>query len=315
TDGAYTVPQQGTLALNGRDAKILTAGYDLDSQRLVYSTSEIMTHGPIGDRDLALLHGRTGEDGETVLRYPRQPRVTGLAGSGAATWDDVRGDLRLNYAHDGLAEVLVSDGGARPLLLLLADEATAARFWRQDTAAGMVLELGPALVRSASVRGPAEASGGSRLDLAGDTTAPSAVEVWAPPSVEAVTWNGHPLPTSVTASGSRLGQLPGPAAVALPVLTGWRYQAEAPERLPAFDDSGWTPADHATTNNPTKPPAGQPVLYADDYGFHPGDVWYRGRFASADAPTAVALTSTTGTQGIVQAWLNGGFLGSAGSGS
>ena len=44
SDGSYTMPQQGTLQLNGQDAKMLVADYDMDGQHLVYSTSEIMTH-------------------------------------------------------------------------------------------------------------------------------------------------------------------------------------------------------------------------------------------------------------------------------
>ncbi len=68
-DGSYQVPQQGTLRINGQDAKTLVADYDMDGQHLVYSTSEIMTHFAQGSRDVALLHGRDGEDGETVLRY------------------------------------------------------------------------------------------------------------------------------------------------------------------------------------------------------------------------------------------------------
>ena len=45
-------------------------------------------------------------------------------------------------------------GGNRPQLhLLIADDDTAGTFWRQDTAAGPVLERGPELVRTASIAG------------------------------------------------------------------------------------------------------------------------------------------------------------------
>jgi beta-galactosidase GanA len=106
------VPQEpGTnITVNGRDAKLLIAGYDMDGQRLQYSTSELMTHAHIGDRDV-LFYGRQGEDGETVLRYAEQPKVTVLAGTVTSTWDASRGDLRLNYTHDGLARVLIDPAG------------------------------------------------------------------------------------------------------------------------------------------------------------------------------------------------------------
>ena len=72
SDGTYTIPQEGTLELNGQDAKMLVADYAMDGQHLVYSTSEIMTHfaqgsQDVGSQDVALLYGRDGEDGETVL--------------------------------------------------------------------------------------------------------------------------------------------------------------------------------------------------------------------------------------------------------
>jgi beta-galactosidase len=55
------------------------------------------------------------------------------------------------------------------------------------------------------------------------------------------------------------------------------------------------------------------VLYADEYGFHHGDVWYRGRFTSSQATeTGVAISAITGRAGIYSAWLNGTFLGSSG---
>ena len=49
----------------------------------------------------------------------------------------------------------------------------------------------------------------------------------------------------------------------------------------------WQLADKTTTNSTTPPPAGQPVLTADDYGFHQGDVWYRGTYSGAGTATTV----------------------------
>ncbi len=308
-DGVYTVPQQpGTaLQINGRDFKILTAGYAMSRQRLVYSTSEIMTHARLGDHDVALLHGRSGEPGETVLRYESEPRVEVLAGAVTPTWDAARGDLRLNYTHDGLARVRVSGGGRPPLELLLADSATASTFWRPDTDQGPVLARGAYLVR------PAERHG-STLMLRGDTAQPGELEVFADPKVRLVFWNGRPLETSRTSSGSLLGALPGPDPVTLPALTGWRYAQDVPEADPAFDDSGWTVADKTTTNNPTKP-ATPPVLYTDEYGFHYGDVWYRGHFTATGSETGISLTAGTGRAGVWSVWANGRFLGTVKTGT
>jgi beta-galactosidase GanA len=303
-----SVPQQpGTnITLAGRDSKLLVAGYDMGSQRLQYSTSELMTHGRAGGRDVALLYGRDGQDGETVLRYAAEPSVAVLSGSVDHAWDAGRGDLRLNYRHSGLARVLVTPaGGGVPLLLLVGTDEVAAQFWRQDTAAGPVLVRGPKLVRSGSY-------GSGTLTLRGDTTATTDIEVYAPPAVQVVTWNGAKVKTARRAAdGALIGQVAGPRPVTLPALTNWRFRQESPEAQPGFDDGRWQLADKTTTDNPTQP-AAPPVLYADEYGFHHGDVWYRGHFTAHGDETGVSLSAITGRAGNWSAWLNGTFLGSTG---
>ena len=59
-----------------------------------------------------------------------------------------------------------------------------------------------------------------------------------------------------------------------------------------------------------------PVLYADDYGFHTGNTWYRGRFRATGKETGVHLVSDSGGGAqAFSAWLNGTFLGSSTTGS
>jgi beta-galactosidase GanA len=296
-DGTYTVP----LRLNGQDAKTLVADYDLEGHHLVYSTSEIETH----QAGVALLHGRAGEAGETVFRYASKPKVQVLAGSATTSYDPATGDLRLSYTHDGLIRVRITAPDRPALTLLIADEETANTFWRVDSAAGPVLVRGPELVRTAKAVGPL-------LALTGDTTAPADLEVWGPPQTLLVTWNGALVPAWPTSSHSLAArrQLPGPAPVTLPDLSKatWRYAAESPEAEPAFADTAWRTADLTATNSTTKPPAGQVVLTADDYGFHHGDVWYRGHFTGA-APPSVSFDFGGGGAGLIQAWLDGVYLG------
>ena len=309
SDGTYTVPQQGTLDLNGQDAKMLVADYDMDGQHLVYSTSEIMTHFAEGSQDVALLYGRDGEDGETVLRYFSQPTVQVVSGTVSSTYDAATGDLRLDYKHNGLAEVQISGGGRPPLTLLLADNTTADTFWRQDTSAGPVLEQGPELVRTA-------ATTGAVLRLTGDTSAATTMKVWAPGSLRwcpgtassSRTW---PLMAMAVSVAVATAQLPGPAPISLPDLSAakWKFAPESPESQPSFDDSGWQVADKTTTNSTTPPPAGQPVLTADDYGFHQGDVWYRASYSGASAATRLTMRYGGGGAGLLQAWLDGVYLG------
>lgn len=312
-DGRYQVPVQ----VKGRDAHVLVAGYDLGGQRLAVSTSEIMTHAAIGGRDVAVLYGTAGSPGATVLRYSSQPSVKVLEGAVRAAYSG--GDLRLDYAHDGLARVLVTGGGRRPLLLLIGADEETARFWRASTAAGPVLVRGTELLRSATLRGDV-------VRLAADTVA-GEVEVFAPPPARRVEIGlgaaasqgggqdaGHDdVRVTRTASGSLLGVTRAPAAAKLPELAGWRTRPEAPEAAPGFDDSRWTAADHTTTNSP-HPPKTLPVLYADDYGFHYGNVWYRGHFTATGAETRIDLNAITGRRGNYLVWLNGRYLGSAAGG-
>ncbi|MDX2521192.1 beta-galactosidase [Streptomyces stelliscabiei] len=289
-DGDYPrVPQRGAITVDGRDAKLLVAGYDLGDQRLVYSTSEIMTHATIGDREVALLYGRAGETGETVLRYAKPPQVKVLAGDVTTTWDAERGDLRLNYTHKGLARVLV-DG----LELLIADVAETAHWWRQDTADGPVLVRGPSLVRTAEVAG-------GTLKLTGDSAKAGKIEVIA--EAKKATWNGRR--TTVTEA---------PRTVRLPALTTWKYKEEAPETGRDFDDSAWPTATRLTAAN-AELNGSLPVLAMDEYGFHHGDVWYRGRFRTTGVATALALNANTGPTGQYAVWLNGRYLGSSGDGA
>ncbi|MFD8500686.1 beta-galactosidase [Amycolatopsis sp. NPDC059657] len=290
-DGDYEVP----VRVGGRDAKILVAGYDLGGQRLVWSNSEVLTHVTADGRDVAVLYGREGEQGSTVLRYASAPEVRVLDGDVRSSFDGK--DLRLDYTHSGLARVLVSGGGRRPMLLMLGTDATAARFWRMDTAAGPVLVRGTSLVREARMTG-------DRLALRADTDAPGEVEVFS--SARRLTVGGKPVDTRRTPSGSLLGTLPGPCEVTLPALSDWSYRAEPP----AAGDTGWTVADKTTTVSPIKPKT-LPVLYADDYGYHYGNVWYRGDFTPDGTEKTVSLNAITGKGGSYLAWLDGHYLGSA----
>jgi beta-galactosidase GanA len=302
-DGRYAVPAR----VNGRDAKVLVAGYDLGGQRLVWSSSEIMTHVFTGGRDVALLYGRDGESGSTVLRYRSRPEVRVLDGTVRSVFDPATGDLRLDYVHSGLSRVLVSGGGRRPMLLLLGTDETAAQFWRVDTNAGPILVRGTSLARSARVDG-------DTVRLRADTAAPGEVEVFGPASTRRLVVGGEAVRLRQTTSGSLLGRLSGPGPVRLPELTGWRYRAEAPESAVNFDDSRWTTADRTTSTSPL-PPKTLPVLYAGDYGFDYGHVWYRGHFTATGAETSVSLNAITGKNGIYQVWLNGRYLGVANGGT
>jgi len=303
-EGRFDVPQQPSTAitLDGRESKLLLADYTFGATRLVYATSELMTDATIGGRDVAVLYGRHGSDGETLLGFAARPKVTVLAGQVASHWD--KHGLRLDYRHDGLARVLI-DGGRRPLLLLIGDERATQRIWRQDTAQGPVLMLGSHLLRSAKYDG-------GTLALTGDGDRQAEAELFAG-GVDKVSWNGRPLAATRTASGSLAVTLPVPRPVVLPALDHWTMRDGAPEIARGYDDAKWRVADRTTTASVTTPGT-LPVLFADDYGFHTGNTWYRGHFtvdAGHAAPMGLKLQVLSGGRGgAFSVWLNGHFLGS-----
>ena len=300
-DGTYDVKTQ----LDGQDAKLLLADYPLERQHLVYTTSDTQTHLRQGARDIALLYGRAGEPGETVLRYASKPEVKVLAGDVKTAFDATTGDLKLDYTHADLARVAISGGGRPPLLLLIGEDVVAQQFWKQ----GALLERSTALIREGSL------DADHRLHLTGDTTAPATIEVWGDlDQPKTIDFDGQPVAVTAQPDGSWLSAaIPGPAAVSLPDLSGnWWMRKESPEADPAFDDSQWRKADltDSTALKATQPPAGQPVLNMTDYGFYHGAVWYRGRFTvGQDAPDTADVFYGGGGAGLMQLWIDGKFVG------
>jgi Beta-galactosidase, domain 3/Beta-galactosidase jelly roll domain len=228
-------------------------------------------------------------------------RIAVLSGSPTSSWDAARDDLRLDYVHGGLTEVEITGGGAAPLELLVADTNTAEGLWPMTTSAGTVLVEGAYLVRTASVRNGA-------LSLTGDTSEAGKLTVWAGAAVRSIDWNGSPVRTTANGDESLTGTVPGPQPATLPPLTDWKFASEAPEAQPGFDDGDWTLADHPVSNASS---SSAPVLYASDYGYDHGFVWYRGHFAATGSETGVTLTvDGIAPTGAYSVWLNGAFLGS-----
>ncbi len=307
TTGLPTDPSE-TVTVPSHQARFLVSAARFGHQHLVSTTSELVTQMTLGRRDLALLDGDPGAAGETRLAYPRRPAVRVLSDPSGKPitwhWDATSHVLSLDYVHDGLDQVSIDDGRSQ-LLALLADTTTAGRFWVEHTSGGPLLVKGASLVRTASI-------GGRWAALTGDTATAGPLQVWGPPGVRALAWDDRPLLVARGAGGSLTASLPGPPArLRLPTLSqGWRFEFESPERLPSYDDSRWPVADHQVTDNPIQPTS-PPVLYAQDYGFDHGFVWYRGHFTAAGNETGIELTADTGPFGSFAVWLNGVYLGAA----
>lgn len=304
---------EAPVTVPGGDARVLATGLALGRRKLRFASVQPMMCVTVGRQDIAVFTGPRGELARVVLDCPEEPTTTRVDAEGAWVYD--RGLLRVNapLGAGGLIRVKVEAGGeARPLLLCFADDETSLRLWPYDTPSGTLLVYGPALLREVALRD-------GTAQLTGDTIEQTGLEVWAPRGIDQVTWNGRPVDTRPSGTGSLVARrmLPGVPPVRLPTLEGgWRRRTENPESAPDFDDSAWRTADRTTSHSVTPVPEGQPVLFADDYGFHYGDVWYRGRFArdtgeggDAGAVESVSLAYRTDARGLLMAWLDGEPLG------
>ncbi|KES04742.1 beta-galactosidase [Streptomyces toyocaensis] len=288
-----------------RDARLLVSGLGLGRRKLAYTTAQPMLSMAAGRLDVAVFVGRGGEQAQVALDCGVQPEVLRADTEPAWSYDRGRLNVVAPLGRGGLSRLLVKGGGSDvPLVLLFADDATALRLWPYETPSGSLLVYGPAMLRSATLRG-------STVHLTGDVVDETGVEVWPPRGITSVTWNGQPVRTYLGRAGSLVmeGMMPDAPAVPLPELTGWRRRGGNPESEPEFDDSAWTAADRTTSHSTTPVPGDGLVLFADDYGFHYGDVWYRGRLTDTRGITSVSLTCGTGPHGLLMAWLDGHPLG------
>ncbi|MEG8275596.1 glycoside hydrolase family 35 protein [Streptomyces sp. AHA2] len=303
-----TLPDAGIdvpVTVPARDAKLIAAGLRLGRRTMVHCSVQPMLSMTAGRQDIAVFAGRRGDLAQVVLDCADEPTPMRLDAEPAWAYNLGKLNVSAPLGAGGLSRVRVEgDGVDTPMLLLFADDATALRLWPHETPSGPLLVYGPALLRSAVLRD-------STVHLTGDTIGATGLEVWGPRGITHVTWNGRPVPTRLSASGSLLAlrPLPGVTRPVLPALTGWRRRAENPEAEPGFDDAAWAKADRTTSFSTTPVPDGQPVLFADDYGFHYGDVWYRGEWTGGGTAESVSLSYSTGTQGLLMAWLDGEPLG------
>jgi len=319
--GAGTTAASGII-LPPHALDLLVTNYHLGPFDLLYSTSRPLTHARVGGDQIAVFYGTPGTPGQTVLSFSHAPTLLRVDPGVTASYDTTLHALRLDYIHQEAPRyVALSDGGRR-LVLVLTGPNGAARTWRPDTSGGPAIVMGPDMVTTAATNGRARSL---LVEIHGATP----ITAWTPDGNRRVSASGSEEPAIAARVGTaqrlaglvvaqatevrywsalhcvtaRLGT--APAALRLPDLTTWRFQAESPEIAPGFDDHGWTAATEHATGNPNVPPGD--TLLADDYGFHYGFVWYRGRFSGVAGLTGLSLMA----RHSYSVWLNGVYLGSS----
>lgn len=259
----------GSLVLENRQTKIIPTDYKAGKTHILYSTAEIATWTVVDGKDIVLFYLTAGQAGEIAVSGVASGSVT-VTGAGSATHTLKNGTLVVEFVQ-AVGLTVVQLPGAT---FLLTDRPTAYQFWAPgikttyyEPPESQVLVSGPYLVRNATARG-------KTLDLVGDISEDTALEIFANSTFSSITWNGQGLSTKKTAYGSRVASLAGPdlTKLQIPSLNStslkWKAIDSLPEIDPKYDDSKWVKANKTSSTNQYWPPTTFPVLYAGEYGYH-----------------------------------------------
>ncbi|KAJ7704161.1 glycoside hydrolase family 35 protein [Mycena metata] len=327
----YTIGQTNTtvpLTLVGRDSFVVGTDLVFGSNTLLYSTASLLTSLTVDGSDMLVVYGNAGLpyemsfklNGSVVLNTVGPTEVLGQ------TVQD--GAFTINFSPSPGVTVVRLKTDAGDLAVLIADYDAATRLWQPSIAGGgkfanyvgvsastPILISGPYLVRNASL------DSHNHLSLWGDIAETTDVDIFGPSSIASVEWNGVPVENSnlkQTGNGSWKTTLRFAApTVLLPDLETavWRFKDSLPEIQPDFDGFGMIPANQTTTTSVFPPYYGEPwILYADQYGFHAGNLVWRGTFmhnSSTAAPTAVNISSSGALNFAASVWLNTNYLGAS----
>ncbi|WP_461109595.1 beta-galactosidase [Tessaracoccus terricola] len=301
------IPQQeGTkLHLHGRDAIALAADFNIGTQGVYYTTSQLFG-APLTTADgvLQTLVGHPGDPGETVLAVDAEHNV-GTPDGVTSSYDAETGQLRLNYTHGEPVDVTVTDGDQTTVLRLL-DRDHAADVWQIEgvdeagTGNLSVVVDGAYLARTVTFEG-------TTAHITGSMAEGGELAVTLPAGITSWTWNGETL----------TGAAPGPEAVAEPELQ-WVMASENPESAVDYDDSDWTVANATNALNRYQGPGSNGVvLDSNRYGFFEGSVWYRASYTAATSNPTLTFRGNGGSgvpghgknPAFLQVWVNGLYAG------
>lgn len=323
TVGNVTIPQLGgTLTLLGRDSKVQVTDYDVGGYSLLYSSSDIYTHGAAGEKRVLLLYGLVGETHEFALSSNLgKPTIEG--DSSTVKIQTVGSTVAVQWAVTEERKVLHYGSNLDVYLL-----------WRNDAFNYWVLELeaeSPVGNYSSQIKDTVIAKAGyllrtahtvgTSLYLTGDLNATTSLEVIAGlPGSNNIYFNGAKVSGVKSANGRLSATLAyDPPSLDIPDLSSldWKYIDSLPELRGDYDDSAWTTADHSNTTNDARDNWGTVFtlstptsLVAGDYGYHTGSLIYRGHFVAHGNESNLSLETQGGSGFGHSVWVNSTYLGS-----
>lgn len=315
--GDITIPQLGgSLSLHGRDSKVFPVDYDVGGATLLYSTSEIFTWKMYGDKRILVMY--SGPDETNELAFLNCGNATVVEGDGlqVESKDDT---TVVHYSSSPSRRILEL---SENLVVYLLDRQDAYNYWvldlPNDPTTGNFTnnKLAPSapIVKAGYLLRTVEIEG-QNLHLTGDLNATASIEVigGAPSCLEKLTFNGEPLNFTQSESGvvSATAKYVEPI-VSIPDLASmqWKVLDSLPEIQSGYDDSLWTTADLTHSNNTVRNLTTPTSLYSSDYGFHTGNLVYRGHFTATGNETTLFLATQGGSAYGHSIWLDSTFVGS-----
>jgi hypothetical protein len=317
SQGNITIPQLGgTLSLVGRDSKFHVTDYDVGGINLLYTTAEIFTWKKYGNSRVLVVYGGPGETHELAVSGKAQAKTT--EGSGVAI-SNKNGSTIVNYQANSERKI-VSVGD---MTIYLLDRYDAYNYWTislpSDAVSGnytnrTYIESAPIvkveyLLRTVEINGDC-------IELTGDLNRTSDIEVigGAPAHTGSLLWNGESIPfkqDSSTGVVTATVDYKAPS-FSIPDLStvSWKVIDSLPEIQPGYDDSLWTSAYLTYSNNTARNLTTPRSLYSSDYGYHTGNLLYRGHFTATGNESSLYLATQGGSAYGHSIWLNSTFIGS-----
>ncbi|KAI0456170.1 glycoside hydrolase family 35 protein [Xylaria acuta] len=320
--GEVRIPQLGgTLTLNGRDSKIHVTDDDVGGLNLIYSSADIYTHGRTGEKRVLLVYGLEGETHELAFSSKLgSPTVEGgnvkfqkKESAVVVQWQVARSKKVLHYGSNLDVYLLWRNDAFKYWKLELEAPAPIGNY--TSASKDTVIAKAGYLLRMAK-------KSGTSLHLTGDLNATADLEIVAGlPESNNIYFNGRKVPGVKPINRRLTGKLTYTSPeLKLPNLAGldWKVVDSLPEIKSWYDDSAWTVADHATTNNTSydetyltkfslKTPSS---LIAGDYGFGAGSLIYRGSFEATGNERSLYLSTMGGGGFGHSVWVNETFIGS-----
>ncbi|KFZ09594.1 hypothetical protein V501_05524 [Pseudogymnoascus sp. VKM F-4519 (FW-2642)] len=320
SQGNVVIPQLGgSLTLSGRDSKWHVTDYDVGGTTLLYSTAEIFTWKKFkvgkSDKTALVVYGGSGEQHEISIITGDSAKT--IEGTGIVT-KTAKGTTTINWKVSATRRV-VQVGS---LFVYILDRNSAYNYWVPDfarndqwgaftsnigNATSVIVESGY-LVRSVYIDG-------STLHIDGDLNATAPIKViGAPVEAKNLHFNNEKVKfTTDLATGDWSSTVVYAAPkITLPELSklDWKYLDNLPEIQPSYDDSAWTHANHATSNNSLIALQTPTSLYGSDYGYNTGILIYRGNFVATGKESTLSVETQGGSAYGSSVWANSIYVGS-----